>query len=593
MEQNDTALGAEVSLRVMAARLAAGLAQGLLLYWLYRAAREGLWPAGAPYLMTPLVMLGLMLPVVLISSLGHMAPRKTARWTLTAGLVLAVLALHDSWRAAGLAELAAGPIARPVRNAPSWTLLWFGAAFLYIAHALVMAGVQDRRRVATYDSYFEVAWKLAVQLLFSLFFVAALWAVLWMGAGLFELVRLTFFKTLLQRDWFYVPVICFAWSCAMHVTDVRPAIVRGIRTLLLVLSSWILPVAVLIICGFLCTLPFTGLQALWGTRHATSLLLTAMAMLILLINAAFQNGHATVALVIRVSARTAALLLLPLAGVAIYALGLRVHAYGWTVDRIVAAACLLVASCYALGYQWAAHQYDTWLLPIARINVWTAYVVLALIVALFTPIADPARLSVNSQLARLDRGRVTADKFDYAYLRFEGQRYGDAALRRMAAQGNARAAAALKLSNRWAPPAEAATAEVVTANLTVWPSGAALPAGFAAQAWREAPGTPMPPCLRYANQPCDAVLLDADGDGKQEVLLLGPAYMGGLLYGETAPGQWALVAQLPAASCDAVRDRLKAGRFAQAAPRWKALQVGGAQLQFTQQFSGADCGAVN
>jgi hypothetical protein len=62
-------------------------------------------------------------------------------------------------------------------------------------------------------------------------------------------------------------------------------------------------VAALIITGFLCSLPFTGLAALWETRHATSLLLSANAVLIMLINAAFQNGEAKVVLALRVGAR--------------------------------------------------------------------------------------------------------------------------------------------------------------------------------------------------------------------------------------------------------------------------------------------------
>jgi hypothetical protein len=63
--------------------------------------------------------------------------------------------------------------------------------------------------------------------------------------------------------------------------------------------SWILPVAVVLVAGFICSLPFTGLAALWETRHATSVLLSAAALLLVLINAAFQNGEAKVALPLR------------------------------------------------------------------------------------------------------------------------------------------------------------------------------------------------------------------------------------------------------------------------------------------------------
>lgn len=591
MEQHEIVLTQEVSRRVMMARLATGLVQGLLLYWLYRAAKEGFWPADAAYVMAPLVLLGLMLPVVLISSMGHMAPRKTALWALVAGAILVLLALHDSWRSAGLAQLAVGEVSRPERNAPSWNLVCCGAGFLYIAHALVMAGAREGRRIASYTSYFEVAWKLAVQLLFSLFFVGALWVVLWMGAGLFDLVKLHFLRDLLRKDWFYVPVICFAWSCAMHITDVRPSIVCGVRTLLLVLSSWLLPVAVLIICVFLCTLPFTGLHALWETRHATSLLLATSAVLIMLINAAFQNGDARVALVIRVSARTAALLLLPLAGIAVYALGLRVHDYGWTVDRIVAAACLVVALCYAVGYQWSAHQYDSWLLPIARINVWTSFVVLAVLLALFTPIADPARLSVHNQMARLAKGKITADKLDYIYLRFDGKRYGRAALEQLAAQGNTQAADALKLKDRWQPRRRESTPAEVATNIAVLPAGAKLPASFLTQKWEGSEYPMQPACLTVAEQKCNAMLGDVDGDGKQDVLLFDAGFYTAYLYAEVS-GKWTMRGIMLPNGCPALRQRLKEGQFTLAAPSWKALEVAGVQMPFATALSNEDCAAL-
>jgi hypothetical protein len=381
----------------------------------------------------------------------------------------------------------------------------------------------------------------------------------------------------------------------MHVTDVRPSIVRGIRTLLLVLASWILPVATLIICGFLCSLPFTGLDALWSTGHATSLLLAAIAMLVVLINAAFQNGEAKAALAIRVSARTAAIVILPLTAIAIYALGLRVHDYGWTTDRIIAAACLVVASCYAGGYQWAAHRYDTWLCPIAKVNIATAFVVLAVLLALFTPIADPARISVNHQMARLASGRTTPDKFDFRYLRFEGQRYGQEALTQLARSEvklvGERAAAALRMTNRWQSDKVAITAASIVGNVTVWPASAKLPASFIAQKWAELPEAQQPQCLGSANQKCEALLLDADGDGKQEVMLFGAGYAQGLLYAEDQPGKWVLVAHL-GGGCGEVRARLRAGQFALAASRWKALDIGGVRLQFLPEFAPEDCKAL-
>ncbi|MES2347219.1 MAG: DUF4153 domain-containing protein [Pseudomonadota bacterium] len=590
-----------VSRRVMAARLATGLVQGLLLYWLYNASKSVLWPATAPYVMVPLTLLALILPVLLISSLGHLVPRKAGTWLLAALAVLLVMSLHDAWR---------GQYARPFLGnldgkavySPSEILVFFSVVFFFIAHALVLSGVQDRRRVASYGTYFETAWKLGIQLMFSVFFVGAMFMVLSMGAELFMLVKLDFLRKLLRESWFVVPVACSAFSCAMHITDVKPAIVRGIRSLVLVLMSWILPVAVLMVAGFLCSLPFTGLTALWETRHATSVLLAAAAVLVALINAAFQNGDATVPLPLRVSARTAAILILPITLIGIYALGLRVGQYGWTSDRVIAAACLLVASCYAVGYAWAAYKYDTWLQPIAMVNVIAAFLVLAVLLALFTPIADPARIAVSSQMARLAKGKTKAGEFDFRYLRFEGGRYGQAALEELKQrttgpdaellQREATAALALEPKDRWRKPERFTAPVSIADNLKVWPVGAQLPASFLEQKWDAVADNEKPDCLTRKEGKCDAFIVDVDGDGKPEILVveLQPSYSDGVLFSESADGKWGAIATMAPhdPSCKSLMDKLRQGEFKIAEPRLRELDIGGRRVAFVPKFSMKD-----
>jgi hypothetical protein len=591
MEHNEIALEAQVSRKVMAARLAVGLVQGLLLYWLYAASRDVAWPATAPYLMVPLLTVLLIVPVLLVSSLGHLAPRQAAAWLLAALAVLLVLALHDVWRGTNSYSFLSNWNDKPI-GSPSMLLVVFSCVFFFIAHALVMAGAQDGKRIASYNTYFEVAWKLAIQLLFSAFFVGAVFLVLYMGASLFMLVKLNFLHKLLEESWFNVPVSCTAFSCAMHVTDVRPSIVRGIRTLLLVLMSWILPVAVVLVTGFLCTLPFTGLTALWETRHATSVLLFTAAVLLVLVNAAFQNGQAVVALPLRVSARMAAILILPIIMVGIYALGLRVVQYGWTSDRVIAAASLLVASSYAIGYLWAAYQYDTWLRPLAVVNIFTSFLVLAVLLALFTPIADPARIGVNSQMARLAKGKIVAAKFDFRYLRFEGGRYGQAALEELKRSAGpdaalllreATAAQALSLKQRWQPPVRSTAPVSVAANMIVWPAGAQLPASFVAQKWDAMPDDRKPDCLTIKDGKCDAFILDAGGDGKQQVLLVARSYANlGRLFAAGADGNWTVVATMSYrdTTCKQVIEKLRKGEFNLVDRPYKDLNVGGRRVEF-------------
>ncbi|MGW8393382.1 DUF4153 domain-containing protein [Pseudoduganella sp. HUAS MS19] len=572
-----------VTRRVGQLRLIAGLLQGGLLYFLYRAQQSGAWPANHAALYLPLVLAGIVLPVLLISSLGHLERRPLALWLVAAGAVLAVVGMHDAWRNA----FDHAPLVRP-----SFLLFPFCIGFFFVAHSLVMAGAHDRRWVAHYATCFENAWKLAIQLLFSALFVLGVWLVMWMGAALFGLLKLNFLEKLLMKSWFSVPLVCVAFSSAMHTTDVRPAIVRGIRSLLLVLKAWILPIAVLLVGGFLASLPFTGLQVLWQTRHATAVLLASCAVLVVLVNAAFQAGDAATDLagIVRLAARAACFLLPPLAVLGVYALGLRVADYGWTPDRVIAAACLLVALFYAAGYVLAAvRRGGPWLDGLRQVNIAAAFLALAVSLAMFTPVADPARISVADQVARLARGATPEEKFDYGSLRYRSARYGMEALQVLAAQGagpqaeavRVRAAGVLAESYEDRTARRAAQSPPAPPKLRVWPKGAELPAGFLQQDWT-ASLRPygLPGCLRGAGSRCDAIVLDGDGDGRPDVLVLGEERGEGAALLSERHGKWQVIGRpsMGLSGCPGLQESLRAGQFTLPTTRLRDIEVGGQRI---------------
>jgi hypothetical protein len=574
-------------------RLTLGLLQGALLYGLYHADKHQLWPATTDSLFfTPLLMVFTILPILMISGLGHLPLKTWLRWMLAAALIAASLGVYDVWRSLGTSDWRYSGNNHAPYPSPLFGL--FSVIGFYIAHALILAAATDQKRIASYPSYFDNAWKLLIQILFSGLFVGAFWLVLWLGSALFSLIGLHFLRDLIQTVSFALPVTVFAFACAMHLTDVRPAIVRGIRNLLLVLLSWILPVTVLIVGGFLLSLPFTGLAQLWATKHATTLLLSAAAALIILINTAFQNGAVAhdVARALRLSARVASFLLAPLVAIAIYALGLRVGDYGWTTDRLIAASCLLVASSYALGYAWAASRRTGWLTAVAPVNIVTAFGLLGLLLALFSPLLDPARLSVASQVARLHSGQQSASQFDFDYLLRQGQRYGVAALKQLqtsatgkeAALVQSRATQALdkKLSQDQAPTAP--TRPDLLANLTPWPQGQTLPDSFMAQDWRQFKDPwRLPSCLKSRTARCDVYLIDFEGDTQPELLLVDhqPASGQAVLFTQKPGASWQVTATLAGhlATCAAVREKLQHGDYQLVTPRRKELEIAGMRIQ--------------
>jgi len=369
-----------------------------------------------------------------------------------------------------------------------------------------------------------------------------------------------------------------------------------------VLLSWLLTITVLLIGGFLATLPFTGLAPLWNTKHAASVLLCAAAAFVVLINAAWQQGEdeRAVARVVRVAARIAALLLAPLVLIAIYALFLRVRDYGWSADRIDAAACMLVAACYAAGY-FCAGLRPGWLPLLARVNIGVAFVVLGVLLALFSPLLDPARISVDSQVARLASGKVKPDAFDFAFLRFDGERFGRAALDRLermpvpdADAVRRRVAAVRRMVNRWDSKEAAPRPRELAANLHMHPDGARLPDTFLRTDWAgRQPSYRYPACLREVGHACDVFLLDVTGDGKPEVLLFErwSAPQAGLVLQEDAQGGWSALATIsvPNMHCPDANAALAAGKVDVTTPELADVLVGGVRGRLERVMPPVKC----
>jgi hypothetical protein len=282
--------------------------------------------------------------------------------------------------------------------------------------------------------------------------------------------------------------------------------------------------------AFLLALPMTGLEPLWRTRYATGTLLAAVAAVVLLINAAYQDGQGAAATVVRYARSVAALVLVPLVGLAAYGLTLRAQQYGWTPQRIIAGGCVAVAICYAVGYAVAALRSNLASKGLEHTNIASAYMVVVIVLSLLSPVADPARIAVADQLRRLETGQESPLSFDFKFLKFHSGRYGRAALEKLAAQTDGpqaaiiseRAKLAMALISPW-QSVYLATAAQRAENITVvHPRGQALPDGFLRQDWtadnkgwqRQVLG-----CLTTVGFRCQAVMLDLDGDGITEILL--------------------------------------------------------------------------
>lgn len=565
------------------ARLAVGLIQGVILCLLYEA------PHMDGKYFVPLALIALVLPSLIIINLGNMKTKTILKWIALAALLIVGLGIYDAMRRGGIDD---SIILSPEHQnlPPSFSITFFILVGLFIGQSLIMSGDAENRLIASYPRYFDVAWKLAVQINFSIAFVGCFWLILWLGSEMFLLIKVSFFETMIKKDVFAFPATMMAFAYAIHVTDIRVNLVRGIRTLKLNLMSWLLPIITFFVTAFILTLPFKGIDLLWATHHTSQILLAAATCLIILINATYQDGtseHRPTKF-LRYSGTLGAVILTPLIAIAIYSLSVRVNEYGWTVHLIEVASCLLVATCYAMGYFVAAVTRGSWLHRLEMTNIVTSFIVLAILLSLFTPLADPARLSVNDQMSRLKNGAVSADKFDYFYLKEQGASYGLAALNNLknnafgdeASTIKENAATALNAANKWQEEHMPPKAEELASHITVYPAGQTLPETFLKQNWSFYKDIQwsLPQCLFSKAVNCEAfIIASTDNPPHVQQIILMANRSNAMLF-KSDGESWTAAGVINQVSCKGVYDALKAGQFKiEPFTEW-ALEVAGMTL---------------
>src|SRR6185295_15355025 len=129
------------------ARLVAGLAQGIVLYGLFRSVDSHVWPATDPYWRAALTTVFIFVPVLFIQAFGSMRMLSLALWLAGTTLLLSLLAWHDIWRQFDGVPTSATSLSFP--------LIVFTVVGLFIGQALLCAGDAERQYIARYPAYFE------------------------------------------------------------------------------------------------------------------------------------------------------------------------------------------------------------------------------------------------------------------------------------------------------------------------------------------------------------------------------------------------------------------------------------------------------
>lgn len=324
---------------------------------------------------------------------------------------------------------------------------WVAAGVISVALALPLfqANFHRRRFAIPYPEVHAHAWNDALSGAGALAFTGVSWVVLAILSKLFQLVGIDLIDTLIDKSWFAWMFSGAAFGAALGTLRNQLKILGTLQSVvMLVLSLLAVPLALALLV-FLVALVATGGQALWNaTDSATPVLLACAVGAFGLGNAILRDADADMSgnRVWRYAALMLCLAILPLTVFAAISMGARIGQHGLSPERLWGLVAVAVACAFGVAYLVAVvrGRKAGWRQRVRQANLHLAAVVCGVALILALPIFNFGAISARNQIARLESGAVTPNKFDYAALRWDFGDAGRKALARLAKSGTAKVA---------------------------------------------------------------------------------------------------------------------------------------------------------
>ena len=374
----------QIAARVRLA-LAGGLAGGLV--WAVFKAGEKDWighyPAFALFGLI-LVGFGALLAMAGPIGFGRALPRAFGLGALVAGLI-------------GLTALRWGE-AEDLFNSPIPAFALLTVAALPVPFLIAAARTSWR----DYPALFLEAWSIVLRGAAAGAFTGLVWLVIYLSDEVLRIVGIDAISRLLAHE--VVPMVLTG-----AVFGLGMAVIYDLAELLspyvvLRVFRLFLPVVLAVMAVFLIALPFRGLDGLAGGLSPAALLLTMVAGGVALVSIAIDqtDADATQSPLLLRCAKGLALVLPVVAGLALYAIWLRLADYGWSPERLFILLVAAVGLAYGLVYALAVLRGAGWMERIRQGNIRVALGIIVLAALWLMPVLNAERISAQSQLARFE-----------------------------------------------------------------------------------------------------------------------------------------------------------------------------------------------
>jgi hypothetical protein len=384
------------------------LIQGILLTLLYQSVEHKIWPSTEPIWLISLVTVSISFPLLTLLSITKTNSKATVKYLLPFTLLLSVLGAYVGYQQ------------EPIEFVNNGSVIGIFCFTALIAAFKALMYIQQylSHEEISYSSLFKLSWRNFIIFGECWLFVLIFWGILHLGAGLFSVLEIEFFKELLRKDWFVIPVLNLAFGFAIIVFRNIIFTVDNISTILQTLIKFLLPALTIVSLGFLATLPFTGLDTLWKTGTGSLLVMWLQALTLFFVNAVYQDAsherpyHNILHRLIFIGVAVLPIYSL----ISFYGLWLRIDQYGLTVDRCWAVLICVLLACFSFGYLIGIiKKRDAWLETLSKVNISMGIVVLVSMLLVNSPLLNFQSISASSQLSRLHDSEITYDEFDYQY----------------------------------------------------------------------------------------------------------------------------------------------------------------------------------
>lgn len=314
---------------------------------------------------------------------------------------------------------------------------WCTAATLalYILLPYLQIYQRNGQLVFPYPELYRHSWNNFFLAGLGWFYTGVYWALVSLCAGLFKALGIDAIQQLISKPSFIAITTGLMGGVGVALAKEHAQIITTLRSIAITIFRSLTPLLVVIVLSFLVTLPFTGLAPLWATKWASSILLALLLLILLFVNAVFQDGEGNCpyGTLLRRGVEVTLAAMPILVGLTIYSMNLRIAQYGFTPERYYAIVFAIVLGGYGVGYAWsAARAGSLWLGGIRPFNVALSFVVLGLAFALHSPLMDPLKRSAEDQEHRFLTGKVDVAHFDFGTMRFDLGHEGQAVLDRLA-----------------------------------------------------------------------------------------------------------------------------------------------------------------